>query len=140
MSDTLRPHRLYLPGSSVHGISQQEYWSGRPFSFPGNLPDLGIKPVSSTLADGFFTTESLGKPFACMTKDLFITIIFTKYNMSIFQQKKLQHTFKCEKHSLKKLNKHQNHRKVWQELWNFQTKNFLKSTLINMLKDFGWKT
>ena len=35
------------PGSSVHGIlSKQEYWSGLPFSFPGDLPDPGIKSAS----------------------------------------------------------------------------------------------
>ena len=26
------------------GLSKQEYWSGCPFSSPGNLPDLGIEP------------------------------------------------------------------------------------------------
>ena len=35
-----------LAGSSVHGISQQEFWSGLPFSPPGDLPDPGIKPMS----------------------------------------------------------------------------------------------
>ena len=39
------------------GFSTQEYWSGLPFSSPGDLPDPGIKPVSPALADGFFTTE-----------------------------------------------------------------------------------
>ena len=34
------------PGSSVHGISQQEYWSGLPFFPPGDLPDTGIKLAS----------------------------------------------------------------------------------------------
>ena len=34
-------------GSSVHGILQQEYWSGLPFPSPGDLPNLGIKPRSS---------------------------------------------------------------------------------------------
>ena len=29
------------------GFSRQEYWSGLPFPPPGNLPDLGMKPVSS---------------------------------------------------------------------------------------------
>ena len=28
------------------GFSRQEYWSGLPFSSPGNLPDSGIKPTS----------------------------------------------------------------------------------------------
>ena len=31
------------PGSSVHGILRQEYWSGLPFPFP-DLPDPGIEP------------------------------------------------------------------------------------------------
>ena len=31
------------PGSSVHGILQQEYWSGLPLSSPGDLPDPGVK-------------------------------------------------------------------------------------------------
>ena len=34
------------PGSSVHGVSRQESWSGLPFPSPGDLPDPGIKPVS----------------------------------------------------------------------------------------------
>ena len=46
-----------LPGSSVHGISQQEYWSGLPFPSPGGFPDPGFKPASPTLAGAFFTTE-----------------------------------------------------------------------------------
>ena len=40
-------------------FSRQEYWSGLPF--PGALPDPEIEPLSPALADGFFTTESLGK-------------------------------------------------------------------------------
>ena len=28
------------PGSSVHGIPRQEYWSGVPFPTPGDLPLL----------------------------------------------------------------------------------------------------
>ena len=48
-----------LPGSSLHGISQEEYWSGLPFPPPGDLPGPGIEPTSLTspaLAGGFFTT------------------------------------------------------------------------------------
>ena len=44
------------------GFSRQEYWSGLPFLSPGDLPDLGIEPISPALAGGFFTTESPGKP------------------------------------------------------------------------------
>ena len=45
------------PGSSVHGFSRQEYWSGLPCPPPGDLPDPGIKPrfvMSSALAGGFY--------------------------------------------------------------------------------------
>ena len=48
-----------MPGSSVYGISQQEYWSGLPFPSPGNLPDPGVKTsslASPALAGRFFTT------------------------------------------------------------------------------------
>jgi len=37
------------------GFPRQEYWSGLPFPFPGDLPDPGIKFMS--LAGRFFTTE-----------------------------------------------------------------------------------
>ena len=38
-----------LPGSSVHGILRQEYWSGLPFPSPGDLPNPGTEPVSPAL-------------------------------------------------------------------------------------------
>ena len=44
-------------------FSRQEYWSGLPFPSPGDLPYPGIKPTSSALAGGFFTTEPPGKPY-----------------------------------------------------------------------------
>ena len=37
------PMDCITPGSSVHGISQQEYWSGLPFPPSGDLPDPGIE-------------------------------------------------------------------------------------------------
>ena len=45
------------------GFSRQEYCSGFPFAFPGDLPDLGIKPASLmclalALTDEFFTTRA----------------------------------------------------------------------------------
>ena len=30
-------------------FSRQEYWSGLPFAFPGDLSDLGVEPESSAL-------------------------------------------------------------------------------------------
>ena len=43
------------------GFSRQEYWSGLPCPPPGDLPDLGIEPLSLTfpaLVGGFFTTST----------------------------------------------------------------------------------
>ena len=41
-------------------FSRQEYWSGLPSPFPGDLPNPGIEPVSLSpaLAGGFFTTST----------------------------------------------------------------------------------
>ena len=38
-----------LPGSSVHGVLQQEYWSGLLFPSPGDLPDPGIALQADSL-------------------------------------------------------------------------------------------
>ena len=43
------------------GFSRQEYWSGLPFSSPGDLLNPGVEPkspVSSALAGRFFTTSA----------------------------------------------------------------------------------
>ena len=50
------------PGSSVHGIPQQESWSGLPFPSPRDLCDPGIELASPALAGRFFTTAPPGKP------------------------------------------------------------------------------
>ena len=55
------PMNCSLPGSSVHGNFQQQYWSGLPFPFPGDLLNPRIEPmspVSPALADRFFTTSA----------------------------------------------------------------------------------
>ena len=49
------------PGSSVHEIPRQGYWSGYPFPTLGNLPNPRIKFVSlasPVLAGRFFTTSA----------------------------------------------------------------------------------
>ena len=46
-------------------FSKQEYWSGLPFHSPGDLPDLGIEPMSFAapdLADSSLHTAPPGKP------------------------------------------------------------------------------
>ena len=50
------------PGSSVHGFSRQEYWSGLPFPPPGDLPDPGIEPESPALQVDSLPLSHQGSP------------------------------------------------------------------------------
>ena len=50
-----------LPGSSIHGILQARYWSGLPFSSPGDRPNPGIEPRSPALGADALTSEPPGK-------------------------------------------------------------------------------
>ena len=43
------------------GFSRQEYWNGKPFPSPGNLPNPGIEPESPALVSGFFTVWATRK-------------------------------------------------------------------------------
>ena len=43
------------------GSSRQEYWSGSPFSSPGDIPDPGIDPRSPTLQADSLPSEPPGK-------------------------------------------------------------------------------
>ena len=43
-------------------FSRQEYWSGLPFSSPGDLPDPGIEPRSPTLQADTLPSEPPRKP------------------------------------------------------------------------------
>ena len=43
-------------------FSRQEYWSGLPFPFSGDLPDPGIEPRSPALQADSLLSEPLGKP------------------------------------------------------------------------------
>ena len=43
------------------GFYRQEYWSGSPFPYPGDLPNPGIEPaslMSPALAGRFFNTSA----------------------------------------------------------------------------------
>ena len=49
------------PGASVHGILQQEYWSGLSCPPPGDFSDSGIGTpslISAVLAGQFSTTSA----------------------------------------------------------------------------------
>ena len=50
-----------LPGSSVHGVLQEEYWSGLPCPPPGDLPNPGIKPRIPALQMDSLPSEPPGK-------------------------------------------------------------------------------
>ena len=48
------------------GFPRQEYWSGLPSPFPGDLPNIGIEPVSfvsPALQVEFLPLRLLGSPF-----------------------------------------------------------------------------
>ena len=51
-------HQAPLP----MGFPRQEYWSGLPFPFPGDLPDPGIEPRSPVLQADSLGSEPPGKP------------------------------------------------------------------------------
>ena len=44
------------------GFSRQEYWTGLPFSSPGDLPDPGIEPRSPAMWAEALTSEPPEKP------------------------------------------------------------------------------
>ena len=44
------------------GSSRQEYWSGLPVPFPGDLPDPGIEPGSPALQADALPLRHQGRP------------------------------------------------------------------------------
>ena len=67
MKSLSRVRLLAIPWAVVYqaslsmGFSRQEYWSGLPFSSPGDIPDPGIKPWSPSLQADALTSEPPGK-------------------------------------------------------------------------------
>ena len=51
------PWTVAYQASPSMGFSRQEYWSGLPFPFPGDLPDPGIEPRSPALEADTLTSE-----------------------------------------------------------------------------------
>ena len=56
------------PDSVSKGFSRQEHWSGLPFPSPGDLPNLGIEPVSPALQADFYSLshQRTAQKGACM--------------------------------------------------------------------------
>ena len=65
------------------GFPRQEYWSGLPFPFPGDLPDPGVKPMSHALAGGYFTPEPSGKPMFSFNLDKYAGEKLLKYRVGV---------------------------------------------------------
>ena len=61
ISDSATPWSAACQAPLSMEFSRQEYWSGLPFSPPGDLPDPEIKLMSPALTGRFFTTEPSGK-------------------------------------------------------------------------------
>ena len=63
-------------------FSKQAYWSGLPFSIPGDIPDPGIKPGYLSLWADSLPSESPGKPniytFIPKYIDIFPKLAFQK--------------------------------------------------------------
>ena len=59
----MTPWTIAHQASLSMGFPRQEYWSGLPFPFPGDLTHPGINPKTLALAGEFFITEPPGKPF-----------------------------------------------------------------------------
>ena len=45
------------------GLPREEYWSGLPFSSPGDLPDPGVEAVSPAWQVDSFPLSHQGSPF-----------------------------------------------------------------------------
>ena len=61
---------------SMMGLSRQEYWSGLPFTPPGDLPYPGVKstsPMSPPGALRFFTTRVIWEALAKVNFQLFFS-------------------------------------------------------------------
>ena len=54
------------------GFSRQEYWSGLPFPSPGDLPDPGIEPGSSTSQADALPSEPPGKPYMSALEHVYL--------------------------------------------------------------------
>ena len=68
MKSLSRIRLLETPWTVAHqappfmGFSRQEYWSGLPFPFPGDLPNPGVEPRSPTLQADALPPEPPGRP------------------------------------------------------------------------------
>ena len=94
------PRTVAYQAPLAKGFPRQEYWSGLPFPSLGDLPDPGIKLMSSALAGRFFPTEPLRKPILVPKK----WIVSTNYYESGVQSMKLLEDGENKEKNHKKIN------------------------------------
>jgi len=67
------------------GFPRQENWSGLPFPSPGDLPDLGVEPVSLALQVESLPSEPSGKSQHIVILLLFeLFIYYYLFNIYLF--------------------------------------------------------
>ena len=57
----MTPQTIAHQAPLTMGFPRQEYWSGLPFPYPGDLPNPGIEPRSSALQAVSLLIEPPGK-------------------------------------------------------------------------------
>ena len=62
MSDSVIPWTVAPQALLAMDYSKQEYWSGLPFSSPGDFPNPGIEPGPPVLQADALYSEPSGKP------------------------------------------------------------------------------
>ena len=75
----MTPWTIALQAPLSMGFSRQEYWSGLPFSPPGDLPNPGIEPMSlmsSALQVGSLPLEPPGKPILGLRVGCAMSFVF----------------------------------------------------------------
>ena len=74
----LDPIECSLPGSFVHGISRQEYWSGLSFLLEGTFPTQGLNlHLLHWQASSLSLSHQGGLPFRCDRGSNFVASVFS---------------------------------------------------------------
>ena len=83
---------LYSSSVKIHSVgtiqsmefSRPEYWTGKPFPAPRDLPNPGIKPRSPELQADSLPAEPQGKPSLSISNICHINVLkVIKYNFGI---------------------------------------------------------
>ena len=104
VSDSLEPHETIAFQSPLSiRFSRQDYWSGLPLLFLGDLPNLGIGPSSPALYADSLSSEPPRKPnYSCLTTNtayfLWISKKKKKETMGFSKQTKILSENSSNKH------------------------------------------